>query len=74
VVVHAYHPTFTRNVNRKIVVQADLGINSRPYSKITKVKMSEGVAQMIAHLPSKHKALTSNSSTAPPHQENNFTQ
>jgi hypothetical protein len=38
----------------------------RPYLKNTQHKKGlGGVAQVVEHLPSKHEALSSNSSTAP---------
>jgi hypothetical protein len=36
--VHAFHPSYSGSVNRKIVVKAGPGINTRPYWKITKTK------------------------------------
>jgi hypothetical protein len=33
------------------------------FEKITKVKRAEGVAQVVEHLPSKSKGLSSNPST-----------
>jgi hypothetical protein len=33
VVMHAYHPSYTRDINRRILVQASLGNNTRPYLK-----------------------------------------
>jgi hypothetical protein len=35
-----------------------------PISKITRAKRFEAMAQAVEHLPQKHKALSSNSSTA----------
>jgi dihydroxyacid dehydratase/phosphogluconate dehydratase len=48
------------------VVQASPVKNMRPYSK-SKVKRAGGVAQMVDHLPSKLKALSSNASTTHTH-------
>jgi hypothetical protein len=47
------------SVTRRITVQASSGIKARHYAKITKVKRAGGVAQMMEHLLSKHKALSS---------------
>jgi hypothetical protein len=41
------------------MVQASLGINMRPNSKI-KVKRTGGVAEVVEHLPSKCDVLSSN--------------
>jgi hypothetical protein len=57
VVVHTCQPSYLRSTDKKIVVHASQGINSRPYQKITKVKRAEGVAQVV-------EALSSNPSTA----------
>jgi hypothetical protein len=38
--------------------QASLCENGDPISKITTAKSAGGMAQVIEHLPSKHKALT----------------
>jgi hypothetical protein len=35
VVAHACHPSYTGNINRRITIQASLGINARLYSKKT---------------------------------------
>jgi hypothetical protein len=51
------------SLNKRITVQASLGINARPYSKNTKAKRAEGVAQVLEHPPGKHKTLSSNAST-----------
>jgi hypothetical protein len=53
------------SITRKITVQASLGINinRRPYLKITEPKKSGRVAQVVEHLASKYKALSSNPST-----------
>jgi hypothetical protein len=44
------------DVNR---IQADLGINMRLYLKNIQRKKSWGMAQVVGHLPGKHKALIS---------------
>jgi hypothetical protein len=46
-------------VNRRIVVQAGVGIKARPIQKITKAKRAGGMAQVAECLPSKYKALSS---------------
>jgi hypothetical protein len=57
-VVHACHPSYTGN--RRITVQADLGIKEDPiWKRIKKAKST----QVIEHLPSKHEPLSSTSST-----------
>jgi hypothetical protein len=62
-VVHSCHPTYTRNMNRRIAVQAGLGINGETLSKkIPKAKRTGNIAQVW--LPSKHKALVLNPGTA----------
>jgi hypothetical protein len=33
VVMHASHPSYAGSINRKVAVQVDLSINTRPYSK-----------------------------------------
>jgi hypothetical protein len=45
------------------MVQADLGIKTRPYSKNAKAKGAVRAAQVVKHLPSKLKALSSDPST-----------
>jgi hypothetical protein len=54
-VTHASHPSFMRSVNRRILVQVSLGINVRPYPKITKAKRARTIAQVLEHMPSKYK-------------------
>jgi hypothetical protein len=51
-------------VNRRITAQISLGINIRPFPKITETKRDGSVAPVIEHLSSKCKALSSKSSTA----------
>jgi hypothetical protein len=41
--VHAYNPSYSGGTDRKIVIQAALGINTRPYLK-NKVKRAGVVA------------------------------
>jgi hypothetical protein len=50
------------SINRRISVQAVLGINARPYSQNNHSK--KGVLQVVESLPGKHKTLSSNPSTA----------
>jgi hypothetical protein len=52
------------SLNWNIIVQAGLGERQDPMSKITRAKRVGGMAQSVQHLPSKCKALNSNSSTA----------
>jgi hypothetical protein len=52
--------------NKRIVVQPSLGKKQDPVFKISRVKKDKIVAQALEFLPSKCKALSSNSST-PPH-------
>jgi ribosomal protein L14E/L6E/L27E len=40
------------------------GINARPYLKITKAKRTSGVAQVIEHMATQYKTLSSIPSTA----------
>jgi hypothetical protein len=47
----------------RIVVPAGLGKKWDPISKITRAKKVGGMAQAAESLPSKHKALSPNSST-----------
>jgi hypothetical protein len=56
-------PAIWGNTNRKMAVQAHLDIKRDRTSKITKAKRASGVAQVIEHLHSKHKALNSTPST-----------
>jgi hypothetical protein len=48
------------------VVQASLGKKRDFISKVTRIKKAGGVAQAEECLPSKHKVLSSNPSTAKP--------
>jgi hypothetical protein len=51
------------SLNRRIVVQASLGKKQDPISKITRENRAGVVTQMVKHLPSKCKALSSKPST-----------
>jgi hypothetical protein len=53
VVSHACQPSYVGSTNREIVVQASLGINKDPISKITNTKRAGGMVQMVECLPSK---------------------
>jgi hypothetical protein len=59
-VVPASYPCSLRGIKRRIVAQASLGKNSKPYLK----KRLGVVIQVVKYLPSKLEALSSNSSTA----------
>jgi hypothetical protein len=54
-VVCVCHPNYAENANMVITVQGDLGINKRPFQKITKAKKNraEGVGQAEERLPRK---------------------
>jgi hypothetical protein len=43
-VVHACHPSYMESINRRNEVQVSLGLNARPYSKITKAQRAGGMA------------------------------
>jgi hypothetical protein len=45
------------------MVQAGLGINQDPIKKITEAKRAGDVVEMVEHLSSNHKALSSKPST-----------
>jgi hypothetical protein len=49
--VHACHPSYTGSTNRRIMVQAGIGIKQDPISKITDTKMT----QVVECLPTKHE-------------------
>jgi hypothetical protein len=61
-VMYACHSTYTGNINRRTVVQANQVIIASPYSN-NKGKKGE-VTQVVEYLPSKCKALNSKSNTA----------
>jgi hypothetical protein len=57
-------PTVARSINRRIMVQASPGINTRPYLKNNQSKKRAGVmTQAVQHLLSERVALTLNPST-----------
>jgi hypothetical protein len=45
-------------INRRIVLQADMGIKRDPISIITTAKRAGYVTQVVQHLPSKGEALS----------------
>jgi hypothetical protein len=47
------------STNKRIMVQAGLGVKRDPISKITKDKRAGGVAQVVKCLPNKCEALSS---------------
>jgi hypothetical protein len=51
------------STNKRIMDQVSLGIKPDPTSKTTSTKRAGRVAQVVGHLPSKHKALSLNPST-----------
>jgi hypothetical protein len=51
------------------MVQSNLGAEQDPISKITRAKRPGGVAQVVAHLLSKHNDLSSKLNNAPPVQK-----
>jgi hypothetical protein len=53
VVVHTCHLTYSRCVNRRIKIQADLAINEG--FKITKANRAGGMVQVVS-FPSKYEA------------------
>jgi hypothetical protein len=62
--VHTCNPNHLGGKSRRIVVQSHLGQRARPHLKNKlKAKGLGGVAQMVDHLNSKHKALSSIPST-----------
>jgi hypothetical protein len=46
------------STNRRIKIQTSPGIKQDPISKITSAKRAGGMAQVVEHLSSKHKAQT----------------
>jgi hypothetical protein len=54
----AFHSSYTRGINRKIVVQASPGKNARPCLKNNSHKKVRGVAQVVKHLLNKLRALS----------------
>jgi hypothetical protein len=65
-VVCACHPSY----KGKHKWEDSLSTKQDPVSKITKAKMGWRVTQVVQHLPSKHKALPSNPSTAAKSKKN----
>jgi hypothetical protein len=59
--ISEHHFSYTESINR-ITVQAHLGKKPNPIPKIIKAKRAGDMTQMVEHLPSNHKTLTSNPS------------
>jgi hypothetical protein len=57
-------PVMARRTNRRIKVHVDLGKKRDLLSKMTRIKRAMDMAQVVKHLPSKCKTLSSNPSTA----------
>jgi hypothetical protein len=58
--------SYTGSVNRRVILQASVGINLRSYlKKIPKSKRAGGMAQVVGGLPNKCEGLSS------PNTENN---
>jgi hypothetical protein len=51
------------SINKEGYVPSYPGKKTRSSQKIARIKKARGMTQVIEHLPSKHKALSSNSST-----------
>jgi hypothetical protein len=49
-------PATAVNINRRIVIQADLGIKQDLISILNRARSAGGTAQEAVHLPTKHKA------------------
>jgi hypothetical protein len=62
--VYACHSRYARSTNRRTMALVGQGINARPYLKITKAKRTSGVAQVIEHMATQYKTLSSIPSTA----------
>jgi hypothetical protein len=56
-------PAMQASTNRRVTVQASLTIKQSPVSKITTIKGTGGMAQVVECMHSKHKALRSTAST-----------
>jgi hypothetical protein len=56
-VMHGCHLSYTGN-DKKIVVQTGQGIKQDFVSKLINAKSAGGVAQVLGHLPGKHKSLS----------------
>jgi hypothetical protein len=57
VLAHACHLSYLVSINRRMVVQAGLGINMRSFPKNS--ENAGGMVQLVEHLSSKLKALSS---------------
>jgi hypothetical protein len=62
-------PVTQGSTNRRIVVQASLGIQGDPILKITNTKKAGREVQLAGYLPSKHEGLSSTSSTTKTNQQ-----
>jgi hypothetical protein len=56
--MHLSFPTMWGSTNRRIMVQASLGIKTDLISKMTDTQRVGCMAQVVEHLPSKHEALS----------------
>jgi hypothetical protein len=54
-VAFAHHPSYAETVNRRLMVQASLGIKQDCILKIARTEKGEAMAQVIEHLASKHR-------------------
>jgi hypothetical protein len=60
--VHAYNSSYAGGGGKRITVRGQSWAKSmRPYLKTNQSKKSWVMAQVVEHLPSKHKVLMSNS-------------
>jgi hypothetical protein len=60
----ACHASYTGSINRRSVVQRARQRHKILFKEITKGERAGSMAQIVEHLPSKHKVLISNPSTA----------
>jgi hypothetical protein len=60
--VHACHPSCERSVNRRMAVQATLGMRVRPYLEKPKAERAGSMDPVLEPLPSKSEVLSSNPS------------
>jgi hypothetical protein len=45
------------SINRRLIIQANLGKQQDPLSKITRTRKAHGLPQAVEYLASKHKPL-----------------
>jgi hypothetical protein len=57
-------PDSIGSINKRTMVQANLGIKTKSYSKVNKIKSAGVVTQVVEHLYNKCYALSSNTNTA----------